>query len=369
MDGLGIVDEIVGAHISVEAVAVDALGESAGGVVVRIGHADELALGVVDRHADVATEGVAAVHKRADLYGLRLRRIEGLVCALDGERAALVEHQLGRGLQQSAVDVGIFAVVGVGEDGGEGAVEGKRLALEFASGLGHVEVGERVVGVALSFPAEVHVEESVLVKSVGHPGVSRCRPCGPSVQIDWTPVEQFLPQYLGKAAGALYGFGDIGSGVVEVLLQRLVGKESLGAARVGGVLHERGYAHVAHQQRHGVFLLLRGGDGVAVVGQHVGPVVARLAEVGAHRRVVVLDEILVAPLALGGPLVVVHHLRHRRGHASAVGVAGLGVEGVRLSPLALQQRLYGLGVERVAGSGADGHPALLDCLVGLAVTL
>ena len=165
--------EVVGAHAAT-VVAEDALRKSACGVVVRVSHALEVALSVVYSHAHVALERFALVYERGHLYGLLLMCVERLVCGiLHRERAALVEHQLRHILHQSGVYSRIFAVVRVGEYGGDGAVERERFVAELVARLLQAEVGEREVGVAAAVPSEVHVEESVLVETVGNPGVAR----------------------------------------------------------------------------------------------------------------------------------------------------------------------------------------------------
>lgn len=48
-------------------------------------------------------------------------------------------------------------------------IESQRFTLKLASCLRQVEVYERIVGVALPLPTEVHVKQAVLIKAVCHP--------------------------------------------------------------------------------------------------------------------------------------------------------------------------------------------------------
>ena len=105
-----------------------------------------------------------------------MRAIKGLAGdILHQERTALIEHQLWSRLQKTAVDGWEFPVVGMSQDGCNGTIECQRFALEFTARMGETEVGERLIGVSLALPTEIHVEETVLIKPVGHPGMTRSR--------------------------------------------------------------------------------------------------------------------------------------------------------------------------------------------------
>ena len=152
-----------------------------------------------------------------------------------------------------------------------------------------------------------------------------------------------------------------------MLLQRVVCVHALCAAECRSVLHERCHAEVSHEQSHSCSLLFRGLHGIAVVVEHVVPVVVRLREVDVH--VVVIGSYLVAvfALALCRPAVVAHYLRHSCSHAAGVGIAAELVVRLGLSPLALEQRCDGLGEESGACRSVCYDCSLLQCLVALLV--
>ena len=102
--------------------------------------------------------------------------MEGLSCGIfQHKRTALVEHQLRSPFHETAVDGGKLPIVGMSQDGCNGTIESQRFALEYTARMGETEVGERKIGVALALPTEIHVEETVLIKPVGHPGMTRSR--------------------------------------------------------------------------------------------------------------------------------------------------------------------------------------------------
>ena len=69
-------------------------------MVVRIDYAVKVALIVVNSHTDVALERIATVDERTHIYSQRLHGVERLAIGiLNGERPALIEHQLWRRLQ------------------------------------------------------------------------------------------------------------------------------------------------------------------------------------------------------------------------------------------------------------------------------
>ena len=97
-----------------------------------------------------------------------------------------------------------------------------------------------------------------------------------------------------------------------------------------------------HQQGNGILLDSIGVDRIAIVGQHVVPIIMRETEVGTLGGVVVVDGIFVTSLAMRRPLVIIHHLSYSCCYSSAVGIARKAVERMLLSPSALEQRCNGL---------------------------
>ena len=83
---------------------------------------------------------------------------------------------------------------------------------------------------AKAFPAKIHVEKAILVKAIGHPGVSRSSVGGAPLKVNGTAIQQLLPQYAGKATWALHSPRHVCRSIVKVLLQGLVCKKPLCAA-------------------------------------------------------------------------------------------------------------------------------------------
>ena len=91
---------------------------------------------IVDRHTDITLKRISSVNERTHLHGDRLQRIEGLAShALQQERTTLVEHQLRRSFQQSAVNIGVFTIVGMRQNSSDGAVKRQRFALKLITRL------------------------------------------------------------------------------------------------------------------------------------------------------------------------------------------------------------------------------------------
>ena len=118
-------------------------------------------------------------------------------------------------------------------------------------------------------------------------------------------------------------------------------------------------------------MLLCGGGahGIAVIGQHISPIVIRLAKVGTFGSLVVGNGIFMLAKAVCRPLVVIHHLCHGSGHATAVWIPRLSIEGVRLSPLGFEQRLHCLAESCCARAGLRSHLFALNVIVCLSVPL
>ena len=317
--------------------AINTLRETAARMVGRISHSLEIALLVVNSHTNIASKWLTSVHERVHLHGQRLQGIESFSrYAFQQKRTALVEHQLWRRLQQSTVNIGIGTIIGVRKNGGNGTVECQRLTVKLIARLRQIEVGERIVGIALPLPTKIHVKESALIESVSHPSVARSIAFRKSLQIYGATIEQFLPQNLGKTARSLRGLNHIGSRIVEMLLQSMIRHYALRAARTGSVLHKRRNTHIAHQLCHRCFLCLVSTHRITVIRQHVCPIVVRLAEIGTQFRIIIIHDILVCATPLHWPLIVIHHLRHRRSHTAAIRIARFCVERVRLPPFAFQ---------------------------------
>ena len=155
-----------------------------------------------------------------------------------------------------------------------------------------------------------------------------------------------------------------------MFLKSLISKHPLRATGGGGVLHKRGHTHIVHQQGYGIFLLGGGMHGVEIRGQHIGPIVMRLAKVSTLHLIIIIHLILGLTCTLCGPLIIIHHLSHGCGHASAIRIARFGVKRMPLPPLAFEQGLHGFCKQRLAATAwCIGHrdSALLQRLVGLTI--
>ena len=126
-----------------------------------------------------------------------------------------------------------------------------------------------------------------------------------------------------------------------------IGRVGTAALRRSAIRHVDGHAAVAHEQCHGIGLL---GGIVAfhVSVAHVLPVIEVVREVGRHRLTVIIDGALAQ--SVFRRLVVVQHLRQRRGHAAREATCGSAIDGTQiiirsfLVPLGGEHRLHARGI-------------------------
>ena len=121
-----------------------------------------------------------------------------------------------------------------------------------------------------------------------------------------------------------------------------------------GVLHVHRHTNISHKKSHGIAAhgVVPGGIRI-VLGQHLVPLVHRLAEIHAHIAVVIEHFVRVAAPTSLRPSVISHDLSHGRGHASSVIVARETIVGVVLAPCRRKHRGNGL---TVWGRSADNCP-------------
>ena len=170
-------------------------------------------------------------------------------------------------------------------------------------------------------------------------------------------IHQSCP-FLGREVRTVVEFG----AVVEVSLESLGRVDVLGAATALGIVHIHRCTTVIHQ--HGHRLGLRCGvGGLLVVGNHVVPIVrgTKLGRCLLSRIVfsIGIESVGIGGFCgLGGVAMVIHHLRHRRGHTARHVVLGrfarcvggaLVVVGSVLVPLRGEQRTYRLCQSHVCG--------------------
>ena len=123
---------------------------------------------------------------------------------------------------------------------------------------------------------------------------------------------------------------------------------------------------MVHQGRHG--RTLGSGARTGQLRRHACPGISRRAEIGAQRPVVGMG-VRVRPVACGGMVPVLHHLRHGRGHtachralAQIAVVRTKIVVILRLVPRSGQQRRYRSVLRRVVVAALQQihpHPATL----------
>ena len=117
---------------------------------------------------------------------------------------------------------------------------------------------------------------------------------------------------------------------------------AVSATATGAIAHVTGLPAIAHEHRHRILLLGSGIGGINV--KHIFPIKCTAGQ-SAHGHTVHLGCVTIQSRGLCGILPVVHHLCHRRGHASCQAMLrangrALVVERRTLVPCARDERRY-----------------------------
>ncbi len=302
-------------------------------------------------------------------------------------RRGIQSHRVGIGARECAATChrAVTGVVGGSGHSGRAAKTAVRLNADnshilqvertrrIAAGAARrgIQRADGIVAVAPAAPAPVDVELAAVVVAVAHKAVPAGRVA--SAVEDRTAGIQLAHQQRAPVGIAVVVYRHLTQAALilkvrpqSIFRRRLegvaVGVSQSPAAAIGRhvVVHLHRHAHMVHQGRHG--RPLGSGARTGQLRRHACPGISRRAEIGAQRAVVGMG-VRVRPMACGGMVPVLHHLRHGRGHtachralAQIAVVRTKIVVILRLVPRSGQQRRYRSVLRRVVVALQQIHP-------------
>ena len=209
---------------------------------------------------------ISYLHIRCGFLGCSIKEVH---------LATYIESQIGCIFSQTFFNLWHAGLIGTSQNNEELLIKAQRSPAKLCSRGGEIECCQRIVAIRLSVPTEIHVNQTIAIKAISHPGMTACPTSLIARDIERKAFAEFVLDDLQKMSVALILLGNNGSIIIEIRAKGLCSSKILCAATIWRVLHIDRDSDIAHQFRHGIFLLFCIGT-ISVSGPHLLPSILRL---------------------------------------------------------------------------------------------